>query len=506
MDLERLVRTELEVMRFVKQRRTQASREDIERDWRTWLPAVFPDHVDRSFSPYHAEYWDWVWSLERETRPDPFVAIWPRGAGKSTSAEMACATVAARKTRAYALYICETQEQADDHVSNVASLLESTPFDQYYPAAGSPRLGKFGNAKAWRRNRIRTASGFTVDAIGLDTAARGVKIEGDRPDFIILDDIDGEHDTAATTAKKIRTITRKLIPAGSDDAAVLAVQNLVIPDGVFSQLADGRADFLAERIVSGPHPAIENLTYEQRDGKTVITGGTPTWPEGMGIDVCQQDLDNIGLTAFKAEKQHDVEPPEGGMFSHLEFRHCQWGELPDLVRTTVWVDPAVTNTDQSDSHGIQADGIAEDGTVYRLYSWEARTTPQDVLQRAILKAIEVGSLEVGVETDQGGDTWKIVFAKAVDTLVECGQIRRNQAPKFTSAKAGAGHGPKVERASRMLTAYERDTIVHVTGTHQTLEKALRRFPVSKPFDLVDAAYWSWWHLAGKRKPGKIIGV
>lgn len=482
------------------------TRQQMEADWRIWLPTVFPEYVDRAFSAYHAEYWDWVWGLAQDARPSSFVAIWPRGAGKSTSAEMAGAMVAALGTRAYALYICETQEQADDHVSNTAALLESSPFDQFYPSAASRKVGKFGNAKGWRRNRVRTASGFTLDAIGLDTAARGVKLEGDRPDLIILDDIDGKLDSAATTAKKIITITHTLLPAGSDDVAVLAVQNLVVPDGVFSQLADGRADFMAERIVSGPHPAIENLVIEDVSGKATITGGTPTWPEGMSIAVCQADLDNIGQTAFRAEKQHDVEPPSGGMFDHLVFRHCAWEDVPALVRVSVWVDPAVTNTDHSDSHGIQADGIDADDTVYRLYSWESRTTPQDVLQRAILKAIELGATEVGVETDQGGDTWRIVYEKARDVLVDQGRIRKGQAPPFRSAKAGAGHGPKAHRASQMLTAYERGTIIHVTGTHETLEKALRRFPASKPFDLVDAAYWSWWSLAGKRKPGKIVGV
>jgi len=43
----------------------------------------------------------------------------------------------------------------------------------------------------------------------------------------------------------------------------------------------------------------------------------------------------------------------------------------------------------------------------------------------------------------------------------------------------------------MLTDYEHGTIVHVLGTHATLERGLRRFPLRKPFDLVDAAYWSW---------------
>lgn len=466
-----------------------ARRQEIESDWQAWLAATFPGYVTAPFAPYHAEFWKWVWSLRSDERARPFVAIWPRGGAKSTSAELAVAAVAARQTRRYALYVSETQEQADDHVANVAGMLESLAFAGYYPDVSRRRMGKYGNSKGWRRNRLRTASGFTLDAIGLDTAARGVKMDEDRPDLLIFDDLDGKLDSQATTAKKITTLTHTLLPAGSAAPAMLAVQNLVIPDGIFARLADGRADFLADRKVSGPHPAMVGLATEQQNGRTVITDGEPTWP-AMDRAVCQATINDIGITAFLAECQHEVESPPGGMFNHLAFRHCRWDDVPDLTRIVVWVDPAVTDTDQSDAHGIQADGLAPNGDIYRLYSWEDRTSPEDVLRRAILKARELKAECVGVETDQGGDTWRSVYARVCETM---GLAERDR-PAFRQEKAGAGHGPKTHRASQMLVDYERGAIVHVVGTHEALERALRRFPLTKPLDLTDAAYWSWHDL------------
>ena len=174
-------------------------------------------------------------------RSRPFVGIWPRGFGKSTSTELACAAIAARQTRRYALYVCESQDQADDHIANVAGMLESRRFEDAYPDVAERRLNKYGSSRGWRRNRLRTASGFTIDAIGLDVAARGVKLDEDRPDLLIFDDLDGKLDTAATTDKKLATLTHTLLPAASDAPAVLAIQNLVIPDGIFARLADGSA-------------------------------------------------------------------------------------------------------------------------------------------------------------------------------------------------------------------------------------------------------------------------
>lgn len=457
-------------------------------NWRDWLPALFPGYVSRAFGAHHAEFWDHVWSIEAGVRPPAFLAIWARGAGKSTSAELATIAIGARNVRKYCWYVRETQDLADKSVENIAALLESDTVATYYPDLGRPKKGKFGSVKGWRRQRMRTASGFTVDAIGFDTAYRGSKVEENRPDLVVLDDLDNKLDTPAATAKKITTLTTSLLPAGSPDVAVIGIQNLIIPDGLFSRLADGRADFLLRRVVSGPHPAVRNLTYEEADGRFIITGGEATW-EGQSLETCQQQMDDWGLSAFLQEAQHDVDVADGGMFSHLVYRHCTWAELPDLVRIVVWVDPAVTSTDTSDSMGIQADGIAADGTIYRMWSWEHITSPQDALQRAITKAIELKAEAVGVETDQGGDTWESVYREAARALGV-------QPPAFRWAKAGAGQGPKAHRASQMLADYERGRLVHVTGTHVTLEKALRRFPLVKPFDLVDASFWSWQDLRG----------
>ena len=293
-----------------------------------WLRGLFPQHVKYPFGPRHREFWEWVWSIELHSAPDPFIGIWPRGGAKSTSAELAAAALGIRGRRVYGLYVRDTQDRADDSVSNVAHLLESASVARYYPLHATPLVGKHGNSRGWRRNRIRTQGGFTLDAIGLDVASRGVKLEEHRPDFIVFDDIDGKLDTAATSAKKISTLTTSILPAGSSNVAVLGIQNLIIPDGIFSQLADGRADFLAERIVSGPYPAVSGLKTELQDDvesgtlKAVITEGEATW-EGQDLKACQRLMDTIGLGAFLLECQHEVGGPSVGLALKFDDSHLE---------------------------------------------------------------------------------------------------------------------------------------------------------------------------------------
>jgi hypothetical protein len=168
----------------------------------------------------------------------------------------------------------------------------------YYPEHGRRLVGKFGSSRGWRRNRLRTDGGFTVDAIGLDTASPRREDRGSAARFHHPRRYRREARHAGATAKKLATITTSILPAGSETAAVLGIQNLIIPDGIFTQLVDGRADFLTDRIVSGPHPALEGFKYEIREDPetstrhAVITAGTPTW-EGQSVAKCQRLINRI---------------------------------------------------------------------------------------------------------------------------------------------------------------------------------------------------------------------
>lgn len=470
-------------------------------DWQSWLQRMFPTYVRAPFAERHVELWSWLVSIQPGTRPEPFVAIWPRGGAKSTTAELGIIWIGAKQRRRYVWYISSTQDKADKHVENVGALLEDSAVMAAYPALSQRKIGKYGNPKGWRRNRLRTSSGLTVDALGLDVGSRGAKVEDQRPDMMILDDIDEKHESVDTVRRKIETITTSILPAGSTDCAILFIQNMIHPNSIASMLVDGRADFLLDRFVSGPYPAIDGLEYEQKDGRFSVTSGEATW-QGQSLAICQEQINTWGLTSFLQEAQHMVDAPPGGIWDHVEFQHCEWSDLPELLRGCVWVDPAVTNTDQSDSQGIQADGIAANDCIYRLYSWEQVTSPEDALKRAILKAIELKFDHVGIETDQGGDTWQSVYYRVVD------QLRHEQPaltwfPSMVWDKAGAGYGPKVERNMQMLADYERGKMIHVNGTHQALERGLKRFPLTKPYDLVDAAFWSWNDLRNGSPTGGI---
>lgn len=290
-----------------------------------WFQRMWPNHFTVEPADYHREFAESIFRLKLEDAPDPEAKVWPRGTGKTTWCEAAVAATGARGTRRYWLYVRRTQQRADDAVTNVAALLEADTIAEHYPEHARRYVGKFGRPGAWRRNRVRTAGGFTVDAIGLDTAARGVKIENQRPDGIIFDDFDEKLDGPHITAKLLDIIKYSIIPAGTPNVCIILVQNLIIRHGIMSQVVDRVGDFLHNCRVSGPVPAIRGLQWEWRVGdngvrRAVITGGTATW-QGLSVEKCQQLVDKIGIAAFLKECQHAVKTRVEGVALHFAPEH-----------------------------------------------------------------------------------------------------------------------------------------------------------------------------------------
>ncbi len=496
-----------------------ATVEDVNFDsWQDTLTTLFPLTFNKGFSEAQSKYWEWVWSIKSDTRPRPYVLILPRGGGKTTSCEITPILLGAKKVRTYCWYIQETQTQSDKRIANIAEKLESIYIANHYPLMSERWVGKFGNVGGWRRSFVRTASNIVFEAIGLDKAVRSSKVGDTRPDLIIIDDVDSLYDTVRATKKKLDVLTHTLLPAADNNAVIIFVQNLVHLNSIASRLAKtDNTEFLQDRIISGPYPALDKFhsmkLWDEESGrnKDTIVQGIPLW-KGQNIEDCQGYINTFGLTSFKTECQQDVENVGNSLWADVEFQHILIEDVPEIEIGCVWCDPAITETDESDCYAIQADGLGIDEKIYRFMSFEERSSPLSTVKTMIIWAVELKFSYCGIETDQGGDTWEVVYDTAwrelcededqpsITSSVGLNGIDRNK-PIFRQAKAGAGFGSKAHRNNLMLASYETGKVVHVIvpdNYHEILENSLLRFLKIKPYDLGDAAFWGWDFLSNKR--------
>ena len=453
-------------------------------NWRAWFRKASPGLV--AFAPHHEEAGEWLQAIEPGVRPAPEIDIWARGHGKSSFAELGTSFLAERRKRRFALYLCDTQDAADRHLQSIQAILERIGGD-----VGRRLENQYGHSKGWRKSMLRTASGFSAVALGFDVAMRGIKLEDYRPDLIIFDDIDGRHDTAATTKKKIEILTESILPAGSADCAIWGVQNLITPNGIFAQLADGRADFLATRNVRGPVKAIEGLRTEDREveGRVVkwITGGEATWPEGMPIETCQRFIIDFGWRSFDREMQHNVKDVEGALWTTDLINSTRVKEAPPLTRIVVAVDPATTSKDSSDETGIGAIGRTADHHGYVLEDQSGHYSPAEWGRRAVRLHDNLGADCIVIEDNQGGEMAEHVVTNAARKLFE------EKLRKTPSVRVKRVHASKAKRARAEPVAqmYEEGMIHHV-GDLRGLEEQMTTWDASDGSESPDRVDWLVW--------------
>lgn len=331
--------------------------------WEQWAKRFLPGLCKFDFAEHHRQAWEWFETLPEDDTPPALVYCVNRGGAKSGTFEACCVRLAYTLKRRFVLYISETQKQANLHVQAIRTQLERSGV--------RPKLTEFGQSAGWQMSLLRTANGFNVLALGLDSASRGIRFDEFRPDLIIADDLDGKHDTPKTTEKKLETLTESILPAGSPYCAFAYGQNVILHDGLMDSLVKGTAKWLAHRITVFVQ-AIKDLTTVERtqsDGTIAfdITGGAPSWPAGQPLKALQAILWKIGLRAFLREYQHKVSTSGGGLWDGMRFRYIaddiaegtfpvpvKADGLPYFDKIVVAVDPSGSR--RGDEAGIVAAG------------------------------------------------------------------------------------------------------------------------------------------------------
>jgi phage terminase large subunit-like protein len=158
-------------------------------------------------------------------------------------------------------------------------------------------------------------------------------------------------------------------------------------------------------------------------------------------------------------------------------------EMPKLERIVVSVDPAVTDTETSDEHGIIAAGVGEDQRGYVIEDASVKGSPVDWARRAISTFDKYDADAIVIEVNQGGDMVRHVL----------NSIR--QGLPIIEVRATRG---KHVRAEPISALYEQGRVSHV-GSFSELENQMTMmtnagYQGEGSPDRLDAAVWAFTEL------------
>lgn len=223
------------------------------------------------------------------------------------------------------------------------------------------------------------------------------------------------------------------------------------------------------------------------DSATIVTrGATKENQANLAPTFLAQQLARYAGTRLARQELEGelLEEAEGALWGRdgLDAQRVRPGDVPELVRVVVAVDPATTSKADSDETGIVVAGVAGNGNAYVLDDLSGRYSPDGWAKRAVLAFEKHRADRIVLETNQGGD----MVVQTIRTVMPNAPLRR----------VSASRGKRV-RAEPVAALYEQGRVFHV-GALPELEDQMVCWDASTGApspDRVDALVWALTDLA-----------
>lgn len=368
----------------------------------------------------------------------------------------------------------DSASQSETHLATYKAELEGNRLlREDYPELTRPAIRGRGTVVADRQSQIQTASGFTFAARGIDSGNLGLKVGAQRPDALIMDDVEsGEANySVRQAAKRLSTIQNVILPL-SEFARCVVVGTTTMSGGLIHQCvrsvttSEPPADWIGEekfRVHYYP-PIIKS------DG-----GERSIWPSKWPMTYMAT------VRATRSFKLNFLNQPANLDSQFWSEEDITYGTFP-TARSYLSIDGAVTTKATSDFTGLAvvswAPGVPAKGDRRPLparclveYAQAVKLKGKALRDRVlqILDSFpEVGAILV--ESNQGGDMWhEVLHSMPVKVIT-----MTNSAPKEV-------------RAGRLLNLYQLvpPRVIHAEPI-LALEEELLAFPNGLNDDMIDA--------------------
>ena len=231
-------------------------------------------------------------------------------------------------------------------------------------------------------------------------------------------------------------------------------------------------------VTTTPRPTKLIKDLMKRDGVRITRGSTFDNAKNLAPSaLAELQLRYAGTRLGRQELYGEIlDDVEGALWTRNMIEDARVTVAPNLVRIVVGVDPAVTNTDNSDSTGIVVAGVGSNFEYYVLDDKTIKASPDQWARQAVNAYNDYKADKIIAETNNGGDMVVLLMQ----------QVDRSVSVKKVTATRG-----KQLRAEPISSLYEQGRVHHV-GYFPDLETEMCEWTptTNNSPDRLDALVWA----------------
>jgi len=381
----------------------------------------------------------------------------------------------------FIIIISQTQSVAASFLQNIKWELQFNPKIKFY-------YGNFYDPnRTWSKTRIETINNVCIQAAGAGQQIRGFQFMNQRPQIIILDDIESEKNSDTPDAReKIRNwISGAVMPSlDANNSRIIMIGTIIHSDSYLKRALDN-PDW-----VSVSYPIINEA-------------GESSWPDRFTkerIEMLRDKYSKAGMIhIFHREYMNEpIDPsqqpfPEEKIKWHtgrvVRLNGKSWIEVEGAkkrIAVYTGVDPAISM--KGDFSAIVTIGMASDGIIYILNYVREHLRPSDLIDMIFSEHDKYKPELVTIES--------IAFQEAlVDYMYKKMRETNNHFP-ITDIKP---HIKKELRLQSLEPRFNSGSIYLREGMHE-LKRELTEFPRGATDDLMDGL----WFAIENASPPKVL--
>jgi len=384
----------------------------------------------------------------------------PREFGKTTIVEWFILYCILYDLKKFIIYVCDAKDQSSLVVQTIQQELEENEL----------LIEDFGDQTAkdtWGKNELVTKSGCRLMARGAKSRMRGLKSGKNRPDLVVMDDVENDKNTMTADLRDqlwswVRRVVLNLPSVNGD---VVMVGTVLHWDSILMRII--KDDAWNSKIISA-----------------LDKNGKSTWPEGWPEQRLEKKKREIGTEAFSQEFLNDPIDVESQAFKRSHLRTYKMSEKNfeqnhfTIYHHYLTWDPAWSGNKRSHYTGMMVIAVDGDNNWWVRDIYREHATETEAINMFFHLQQKYGCIRQGMET---------VFRQiSLKDAMEDEMRKRNIF--FEIEKLKSNLTDKEKRIRGLVPRWEMGTIYlpedHPKYKH--LMDELLQFPKARTDDMVDA--------------------